>query len=216
MNLLPSPYQTNCLDYKTIGCKSRSDCVEKCHIKMSLKQCNSFPLFTNVDRRNDKHEFSLVTLCSINFNYSICQDKYKSPDCKNEYYSFKLIMDSDFKSRMNQQAFDIVLSSLNKTGKITRNYSDSLTHVRIIFGDEPDTIYNHSPQQYPVEFICFIGGVISLWTGFSIISTDEKWKRFMMRQNQVKEVAGSLLKRQTKSDQLEEKKFESSSLVQSN
>ena len=39
-----------------------------------------------------------------------------------------------------------------------------------MFGDEPDTIYTHSPQQYPIEFICFIGGVISLWIGFSVIS----------------------------------------------
>ena len=39
-----------------------------------------------------------------------------------------------------------------------------------MFGDEPNTIYTHSPQQYPIEFICLIGWMISLWTGFSVMS----------------------------------------------
>ena len=213
-NLLPSPYQTNCLNYTRIGCKSRSDCIDKCHIEMSLKQCNSLPLSTNIGpiltdihRHNDKYQFS-ISLCSINFNYSICEDKYNSPDCTNDYYSFKLIMDSNFENLLNEPVFDGVLSSLNVMGKLSRNDSDLLTHIKIVFGDEPDTIYSHSPQQYPVEFICFIGGVISLWTGFSIISTYAKWKRFTKRQNHVAEVACSLLKRKTKSYQLEEKEFQ--------
>ena len=61
---------------------------------------------------------------------------------------------------MNEPALNTVLSSLNGTAKLTRNDSDLLTYVKIVFGDEPDTIYNNWPQQYPVELICLIGGVI--------------------------------------------------------
>ena len=52
-----------------------------------------------------------------------------------------------------------------------------------------DTIYTHSPQQYPIEFICFIGGVISLWIGFSVLSMCGFGKQFYERkQNENEEI----------------------------
>ena len=56
-----------------------------------------------------------------------------------------------------------------------------MSEVFIEFNNEPDTIYTHSPQQHPVEFICLIGGIISLWTGFSIFSIYAYGKNFFNR-----------------------------------
>ena len=91
-HLMPSPYQTNCLDYKKIGCKSRSEYIDKCLIELSLKECNSLYLMTNVDARNDKDIYN-CSVCYVRINYKVCQDKYKSSDCINEYYSFKPFTD---------------------------------------------------------------------------------------------------------------------------
>ena len=52
-----------------------------------------------------------------------------------------------------------------------------------------ELLYIHSPQRYPIEFICLIGGLISLWTGFSLHSIYAYGKRFFRRdQNKVEEL----------------------------
>ena len=179
-NLLPSPYQTNCFDYATIGCKSRSDCIDKCNIEGRLKECNSLPLRTNVDRHNGKDRY-LFGICNDDFNYSICENKYKSPDCINEYYKFKLVSDQKLSQSYEGRALANHLMGLNQT--VAKDI-DLLVHVNILFGDQFDTIYNHTPQQYPIEFICFIGGIISLWTGLSVKSIYTYGTQFFGRQNQ--------------------------------
>jgi len=40
MNLLQSPYQTNCKDYAKIGYQSQQDCIEKCIINITVDRCN--------------------------------------------------------------------------------------------------------------------------------------------------------------------------------
>lgn len=66
----------------------------------------------------------------------------------------------------------------NRTIDLTK-----LSVVDIRLNGQPDTIYRHSPQQHPIEFICFIGVIISLWTGFSVISLYAYGKGFFMRKN---------------------------------
>ena len=104
-HLMPSPYQTNCFDYNTIGCKSRSDCIDKCNIQSSLKQCNCLPSKTNVDRHNNKDHYYNIT-CS--FNYTICEQKYKSPDCINEYYSSRTIFDFKIDEGLKVQKYNLL------------------------------------------------------------------------------------------------------------
>ena len=178
---MPSPYQTNCFDYNKIGCKSRSECVDKCLIEMSLKECNSLNSFTNVDRHNDKDIYN-ESECIRHLNTKVCEDKYESSDCLNEYFSFKPFTDLTlneslyFKMMMDnyvEKRFNQTLQQLN---------INAFTVITLLFGGEPDTIYRHSPQQPPIEFICFIGGVISLWTGFSVLSLYAYGKRFFVRQ----------------------------------
>ena len=86
---MPSPYKTNCFEYNKIGCKSRRDCVDRCNIEWALIHCNnSLPEYTISDKHNDKDKFGEP--CNDN-NKEFCENKYKSPDCFNEYYKIKLI-----------------------------------------------------------------------------------------------------------------------------
>lgn len=78
-------------------------------------------------------------------NTLLCEEKYESSDCFSEYYNIKMITDQT-------------------------NWVKNASFVRVLISDEPDNIITHSPQFYPIELMCFVGGLISLWTGFSIYS----------------------------------------------
>ena len=182
-SLLPSPYQTNCFDYTIIGCKARADCVNKCNIERALKQCQSLPHWTNVDGYNNKDKYNNnnpnMSLCvASNFNYSICENKYKSPDCINEFFSMKVIFDAPINQSYEGKMHSSHLKSVNPHIDI-----NLIIHLKISVSDDLDTIYSHSPQQYIIEFICFVGGIISLWTGFSVLSLYAFGKRFFVGQN---------------------------------
>lgn len=156
-HLLPAPYTTNCLDYSRIGCQSKSDCIDKCKVELNLKQCNVLPSFVNMDKSNDKHDYGQ---CNKTVSYSQCEIKYNSDDCFNQYY----VLTFSVFEVLERQNLDKLLS------KHPHLNSKSITSIDIVFHNEPDTIYHHSPQQYFVEFACYIAGVISLWTGFSVMS----------------------------------------------
>ena len=181
---MPAPYQTNCLDYNLIGCKSRSDCINKCNIETSIKQCNWLPISTNVNKHNDQETYN-ISSCTHQYDYNenVCEDKYKLPDWMNEYYTIKPVSDSNI-----NQSWDIKYMMDNYVTKFvnhTQQISDkTLSTVTISFGDEPDTIYTHSPQQPIVEFICFICGVISMWTGISVFSLYAYGNRFIKKRKQ--------------------------------
>ena len=113
-HLMPSPYKTNCFDYHKIGCKSRQDCIDKCHIEMTVKKCNCLPSKMNFDRNNTcDHTYSGFQVnCTRNF-VIICNEKYKSPDCINEYYSFGTTQDTNFNDRFSQEYLQLLIKSIN-------------------------------------------------------------------------------------------------------
>ena len=162
-NLLPVPYATHCFDYTQIDCQSKSNCTDQCKMELSLKQCGVLPSFVNMDESNDKDRFERNDQeieCKNKIDNSECDEKYKSSDCFNEYY--------ELKSLVNDVLGD---DKVNFLKSHYPQYDPSLvTSIDIVFHDDPDTIYRHSPQQHFVEFACYIGGVIALWTGFSVMS----------------------------------------------
>ena len=185
---MPSPYKTNCFDYNKIGCTSKQDCLDKCYIKLSLIHCiNSLGYDLFIDKNNDKDKITSGS-CNSGFKTEFCT-KYKSLDCFNEYYSFKVVSDQKLE-RSNYIALLIFNKSFKSNNPNAKSDINLMLAVRIYFNmNEPDTIYTYSPQQYPIEFICFIGGLISLWTGFSVISTYSYGKRFFRRnQNKVESI----------------------------
>ena len=94
---MPTPYQTNYLDYNKIRCKSRNDCINKCNIKWALNHCNSLAPYTNLDINNDKDKYKETVLKY--FDPDICESKYISPDCMNEYYEIKHIFKKNIKKK---------------------------------------------------------------------------------------------------------------------
>ena len=85
-----------------------------------------------------------------------------------------------------RQFNESIFKSKNKNVKANINL---ISEIEIEFNSQPDTIYSHSPKQYPVEFLCFIGGVISLWTGFSVASIYAYGKHvFNKKQNEIEQM----------------------------
>ena len=186
---MPSPYKTNCFDYNKIGCTSRQDCLDKCYVEWALIHCNnSLPSDAFIDKNNDKDKF---TSESLNCNPSkFCIEKYKSRDCFNEYYSFQILSENEIPIdnylELLQYFNEITFKSNNPNAKSDIH---SISTIIIRSSNDPDTIYAHSQKQYPIEFICFIGGVISMWTGLSVnsIYAYGKWL-FRRIQNRVEEL----------------------------
>ena len=175
-HLMPSPYKTKCLDYNKIGCKSRRDCVDRCNVEWTLKHCNeSLPSWTIIDRHNDKDTFK--DECNDNYK-EYCEQKHKSPDCVNEYYTIKLVSEKRIKELTSDKYIDKYFNMTTFKSKLNINFISSL---QIGFNIDPETIYTHLPQQYPIEFVCLIGGVISLWTGFSVLSLYAFGRRIINR-----------------------------------
>ena len=175
---MQSPYKTNCFNYTKYGCKSRNDCIDKCTIELSLKICKSLPTEVFVDRYNQLDKFT-SPYCTYypNFDSKLCQQKYKQPDCVIQYYTIKTSVKD-----VNNEPLNSVLNDVDKTkSNLNKQDLDLVSYIRILQSNEPYTIYRHSPQQHPVEFICFIGGIISLWTEFSVLSIYAYGKRFLIK-----------------------------------
>ena len=183
---MPSPYKTNCFDYNQIGCKSRRDCIDKCHCDYILNYCNStLPMDTVVDRHNDNHKFRDDIKC---FKIQFCEEKYKSPECINEYYTIKPRYVKTFMKNQDEKIVDGFIKRYTERNNLNLSTND-INSISIIGISTftPDTIYRHSAQYPPIEFICFIGGIISLWTGFSIYSIYAYGKQVLSKkQNKIK------------------------------
>ena len=81
------------------------------------------------------------------------------PDhCFMEHYIMKTVIDN-------------VLGDKN-LDFLSKNYteynSNLVTSIEIVLNNNPCTNYTHSPQQYFIEFACYIGSVIALWFGISV------------------------------------------------
>ena len=107
--LLPSPYKTNDLNYNKIGCKSTSDCIDKCNVEWSFRHCYSLPPHIIVDRNNNKHKFN-ESCYDLNF----CQQKFKSPDCINEYYAIGQMIQKKFNDFISEMEYNQLLISSKK------------------------------------------------------------------------------------------------------
>ena len=168
---MPAPYATNCFDYSKIGCQSKSDCIDQCKVELHLRECDVLPSFVNMEKSNDRDKYETGD-CRETIEKSICEERFTNNDCKMEHFTLKSIIDDEIKKD------DVKASFLSK--HYPHYNSNLVTSIDIVFQDDPDTIYSHSPQQHFVEFACYTGGVIALWTGFSIMSLYGYGKRLLI------------------------------------
>ena len=99
---------------------------------MTVKKCNSLPANINVDR-NNIYNYTYID-CGISFtrNFTIiCNEKYKSPDCINEYYSFGTTEDISFNDGFGQESIEELIKLTNRfntTHKIKeKSYKSAIT-----------------------------------------------------------------------------------------
>ena len=137
-----------------------------------MAQHKALPSYVTVNINEFGHEIynnSSSKLCNENIHSEVCHEKCDYDECLTEIYSIKINSISEIEN-YNLQAI--------------KGYNiNSLTLFEFVASNEPDTHYVHSPQQLFVEYICYIAGVISLWTGFSILSIYSFAKRFWMNKN---------------------------------
>ena len=148
---MAKPYETNCMDYRDVGFDSRNDCINKCRIRAFQDQWpNKWPGYYLTDNTSsqlkidDSYEMFGTNL-TFDFLFGskcrpICEAR---TECYSEYYDLK------FKIR-------------------GLNFNDS-NYLSVASPMVPDLIYTQSPEIHVEEFLTFIGSVVSLWFGFSII-----------------------------------------------
>ena len=92
--LLPVPYETGCIEYKSLGYTSRGDCFEKCFKKKSLERFNRILPGIVIDS-NDNQSTSITPFeYGTNLSFSVssmeiqktCSLKCHQPDCMEDIF----------------------------------------------------------------------------------------------------------------------------------
>ena len=151
---LPSPYETDCFDYKKIGLNDDVECVYKCFLTVTLKKYQAIGV----------PAFVLEPLNYTTVNYSDhntwkkmlelrkeCEKQCLKPPCNDS--QVVTLVDNGLPGYLNA-------SSSNQT-KI------SLWHLT---PDFPFFDIKSRPAQSLTDLVLFIFSIISTWTGVSIIS----------------------------------------------
>ena len=154
---MAKPYETNCLDYRDIGFDSRNECINKCRIKTFQEQWpNKWPGYYLTDNKSSQLKIDdsygrIGSNMTFDFLFgSKCRLTCGTrTECYSEYYDLEL-KTCDFNLEEN---FLAIASPM-----------------------VPDLYCTQSPQIRIEEFLTFIGSVVSLWFGFSIIMVPKIFK----------------------------------------
>jgi hypothetical protein len=152
--LLPFPYSTDCYDYENeenplLIYKSREDCIVK---QLELKEfnecgCNKRWFYSYSDHQNLSRICQISIECKFNAN-SIMKSLKKNckKNCLNEYYMN--ILDS------KQVVNDLLVLNVKSLGS-----GRTKKH---------EILFNYLPKMNFIEYLCSVGGLISMWLGFSV------------------------------------------------
>jgi hypothetical protein len=156
--LLPSPYETSCLDYNSIGYKSQSHCIAKCKANYYMKLFNGW--HADIPAPEDVPDIHFASLF-LRENKTL--DKMMSNNC---------VKTCSKKENCFNEYFNIKVVEKWKKGDNTDNQSigDKLHEILIFLPTGMITKYTHSPRLHLQEFICYAASVFSLWFGISIIT----------------------------------------------
>ncbi len=150
--LLPSPYETSCLDYNTIGYKTQSHCIIICKAHYFIENFNGWHLdIPFSDEYSSDIQFSdnqwrenkTVDKLMANQCLKTCG---KKENCFNEYLTMNII--GQFEREVNKH--------------------DEWYGIFFHLPTGLNTKYIHSPRLHLVEYICYAASVFSLWFGISI------------------------------------------------
>ncbi len=144
---LPAPYETNCINYSQIGFRSKIDCINQCLISVAKKRCNRWPAEIFAPKTVN-HSFLpkfLINECLEKISEKYCNHKCQYNDCIEEILTVEEL--NSFDEKFAEKYFFYIWFPLSH-----------------------DYRYEYKPTFAFVEFINYIGGIISLWFGLSFLS----------------------------------------------
>jgi hypothetical protein len=152
-NLLPFPHSTDCFDYKQeenlkMSYKSREDCIVKHLERREFVKCGCNKRWTyrefstenhsNICEKSVKCNFDAIS--QINSMEIICKK-----NCLNEYF-INIITNADLREEL-----EIFNSNFFLPFKSSKQ----------------EIIFNYKPKMNFVEYLCSVGGLVSMWFGYS-------------------------------------------------
>jgi hypothetical protein len=167
--LLPFPHSTDCYDYRreaklVNGYNSREDCVLKLLERKELAKCgcNKKWSYRAFNKRNFSHICpESVTSVKCDFDSKIIMkslEKICKNNCYDEYY-----LDEKSLTQNMYKDYDIKLFGLWKDPKY-------------------DIIFTYLVKMNFVEYLCSVGGLVSMWFGISVydfalilVNEPKKW-----------------------------------------
>lgn len=147
--LLPSPYTSNCFDYKQIAFNSRDDCYSKCVFEKTIEKIYKLPFAVILDDNYNKRIVSYIDIQEKKVSQIVqsihdqCSLKCRKRDCYKE----------------------------SLTTLVMPLSTDSETFViATAVPSDPEVDVRTSPKMSLIEFIIFFLSSISTWTSLSIMS----------------------------------------------
>ncbi len=166
--LLPFPHSTDCNDYRREGksmngYNSKEDCVLK-HLErkeFAKCGCNKKWSYRPYDKRNFSHICPEFVKCDFDSKIEMNSlGKICKNNCYNVYYLDQFI---SIKSLNSMKFFDIKYLILMKSLKY-------------------EIIFKYFPKMNLVEYLCSVGGLVSMWFGISVydlalilVNESKKW-----------------------------------------
>ncbi|XP_022240841.1 degenerin mec-10-like [Limulus polyphemus] len=171
--LLPTPYQTNCLDYTTLNREKRTNatmtqenCIDECYIETILDTCGCTKARLAITYGLN------VTICCGNKSLSsclrtnqkkledICQARCRLP-CKKDFF---IVDNGD--SYIWPQVQEDMDDELNYS--TLDDARKNIAWVRVFYGTTEQKVYIHRPRLEAIEIFSLVGGYLGLWLGMSL------------------------------------------------
>ena len=154
VSLLTRPFSDDCRDYTEIGFLDRSQCIDDCIAKATLRVFGKVSLFTPVTQVSDYLSFHVNDLSS---NETIYHYKAIWHDCQFEYCRNP---DCEKTITVTEQTTD-TSQSHERNLTIWHRLSPKLSFKVV-----------SSPAMSLIDFLLFIMSLISTWLGMSMMSLD--------------------------------------------
>ncbi len=152
IKLMPKPYRTNCVDYKLLGYQSKIGCIKECLKKYYIEKYGGLPAAFQFGSEYNGHFIENWPTIENNLSHNLlvsekCTQKCGSnDDCYKKYINIRFIPNDNFFPRMNGSHRILILPPTS-----------------------PNLIYTHSQKLHIDEFLCYVGSLVSLWFGVSIL-----------------------------------------------
>ncbi|XP_071037000.1 uncharacterized protein [Parasteatoda tepidariorum] len=197
-NLLPYPYDTNCIDYLGKwkargghGPTNKKECIQECYTN-TTSIAYGLP-------KTERERCSLKKRITEEISKEIidCQLKNCGPACFDEFY----------------EASMDVSESREGECSVPLEYSDFKSGIHVHLGHMGKTTYNSNPKFESIEHFSNIGGYVGMWLGISLIavfdflSTAFSLLKFSFQNLSIKKTRVRRIKHQKRNKKIDKKEI---------